>query len=420
MTTVGHEPPNGTMPPILPDLSDRERFSLLAGVRVLDLTSSLAGPYATLLLADMGAEVVKVERPGAGDDARQWGPPFLDGLSLWYASVNRNNASVTLDYATAAGKKVLDRLVEQADAVVTNLRPAVQEKLGVDHPSLQAIRKDLVHCSITGFGLTGRRRDLPSYDLIAEGHSGVMDLTGETDSPPQKVGTPAADLLAGMDGAFGVVAALFDRQRTGRGHVVDVSLVESMTRFLTPRVVSYLGSGEVPRRSGGRDSVIAVYQPFDTADYPITLGLANDRTFRRFCEVAGRPDWADDPAYLDNRSRRERRAKLVARIQEVLRTRTRAEWLEAFAAAGVPAGPINTVADLAVDEGLLERGMLFAIPVQGASPIPQVGTGWHLDGAPNGGATAARALGADTDDVLCRWAGLSGVEVADLRQAGVV
>jgi crotonobetainyl-CoA:carnitine CoA-transferase CaiB-like acyl-CoA transferase len=406
--------------PVLPHLSDRPRFSLLAGVRVLDLTSSLAGPYATLLLADMGAEVVKIERPGTGDDARQWGPPFLDGLSLWYASVNRNKASVTLDYATPDGKAVLDRLVEQADVVVTNLRPAVQEKLGVDHRSLQTISPDLVYCSITGFGLTGRRRDLASYDLIAEGHSGVMDLTGEPDSPPQKVGTPAADLLAGMDGAFAVVSALFDRERTGQGHVVDVSLVESMTRFLTPRIVSYLGSGEVPHRSGGRDSVIAVYQAFDTADDPITLGLANDRTFQRFCQVAGRPEWADDPAYGDNQARRERRPELVARIQEVLRTRTRAEWLEAFAAAGVPAGPINTVADLARDEEMLHRGMLFSIPAEGATAIPQVGTGWHLDGAPNGGATAPRPLGADTDDVLQRWAGLVPAEIAALRAAGVV
>ena len=277
-----------------------------------------------------------------------------------------------------------------------------------------------MYCSITGFGLTGRRRDLASYDLIAEGHSGVMDLTGEPDSPPQKVGTPAADLLAGMDGAFAVVTALFDRQRSGQGHVVDVSLVESMTRFLTPRVVSYLGSGELPRRSGGRDSVIAVYQAFDTADDPITLGLANDRTFQRFCQVAGRPEWADDPAYDHNQARRERRPELVARIQEVLRTRTRAEWLEAFAAAGVPAGPINTVADLARDDELLDRGMLFSIPVDGASPVPQVGTGFQLDGAPNGGATAPRPLGADTDDVLQGWAGLGPAEIEALRTAGVV
>src|SRR5882762_1418208 len=409
-----------TMTTVLPDLSDRPRFGLLAGVRVLDLTSSLAGPYATLLLADMGAEVVKIERPGIGDDARQWGPPFLDGLSLWYASVNRNKASVTLDYAAPDGKAVLDRMVAEVDVVVTNLRPPVQEKLGVDHRSLQALRWDLVHCSITGFGLTGRRRDLASYDLIAEGYSGVMDLTGEPESPPQKVGTPAADLLAGMDGAFAVVAALFDRQRTGQGHVIDVSLVESMTRFLSPRIVPYLGSGEVPRRSGGRDSVIAVYQAFDTADHPITLGLANDRTFSRFCQVTGRSDWLDDPGHADNQVRRQRRSDLVARIQEVLRTRSRAEWLEAFAAAGVPAGPINTVADVAVDDGLLERGMLFSLRVDAGPSIPQVGTGWHLDGAPNGGASAPRPLGADSDDVLHRWAGLAPAEIAGLRAAGVV
>ncbi len=404
----------------LPGLDQGARFGLLDGVRVLDLTTSIAGPYATLLLADLGAEVAKVERPGAGDDVRGWGPPFLDGESLWYLSVNRNKASVTLDYSKPAGYGALLGLVRAADVVVVNLRPGVQERLGVDYETLRREKPDLVFCAITGFGLTGRRRDLVSYDLVAEGHSGVMDLTGEPDGGPQKVGTPAADMLAGMDAAYAVVAALFDRQRTGRGHLLDVSLAESMTRFLTPRVVTYLGSGEVPRRSGGRDSVIAVYQAFDTADEPITLGLGNDRIFGRFCALVGRSDWAANPDYADNQARRARRPELVELIQKVLLERPRTEWLAAFEEAGVPAGPINTVADVAADPAFVERGLLFSIEADGRHPIPQVGTGWHLDGAPNGAASAPPRLGADTEAILSGWAGLRSENVDALRDQGLV
>jgi crotonobetainyl-CoA:carnitine CoA-transferase CaiB-like acyl-CoA transferase len=386
----------------LPTLESTPRFALLDGIRVLDLTSSVAGPYATLLLADLGAEVAKIERPGTGDDVRAWGPPFLDGESLWYLSVNRNKASVVLDYATSDGYETLLSLVRAADVVVINLRPAVAERARVDYESLRAVRPDLVYCAITGFGLTGRRRDMVSYDLVAEGYSGVMDLTGEPESGPQKVGTPAADMLAGMDAAYAVVAALFDRSRTGCGHLLDISLVESMTRFLTPRVVPYLGSGELPRRSGGRDSVIAVYQALDTADEPITLGLGNDRIFARFCAVVDRADWSADPRYCDNRQRRAHRRELVEQIQAVLRTQPRRHWLAAFEAAGVPAGPINTVAEVAADEDLVDRGLFFSIRGSGA-PIPQVGTGWHLDGAPNGSASTPPRLGADTDRILAAW-----------------
>ena len=249
---------------------------LLAGVTVVDLTTSIAGPYATMLLADMGARVIKVERPGKGDDCRAWGPPWLDGESLWFLSVNRNKESVTLDYSGDAGRKVLHDMVKKADVVIVNLVERVQKKLGIDYAALKAVKPDLVFVSLTGFGLTGARKDFPCYDLIAEGYSGVMDLTGEADSPPQKVGTPAADLISGMDAAMATLAALFDRAKTGRGHHIDIAMVDSMTRFMAPRIVPYLGSGEVPQRTGAKDSVIAVYQAFDTQDKPLTLGLGND------------------------------------------------------------------------------------------------------------------------------------------------
>ena len=301
-------------------------LALLKGVSVLDLTTSIAGPYAAMLLGDMGAEVIKVERPGKGDDCRAWGPPWLDGESLWFLSVNRNKQSVTLDYTGDAGRAVLHDLVRKADVVIVNLTDRVQKKLGVDYAALSALRADLVHVSLSGFGLTGARKDFPCYDLIAEGYSGVMDLTGEAESPPQKVGTPAADLIAGMDAAYATLAALFDRDRrggSGKGHKLDIAMIDSMTRFMSPRIVPYLGSGIVPHRTGARDSVISVYQTFDTKDRPITLGLGNDGIFKRFWQAVGQPAVADDPGYATNADRCAVRADVVEQIQTVLRTQTR-------------------------------------------------------------------------------------------------
>ena len=239
----------------LPALRPGIGADLLADVRVVDLTTSIAGPYATMLLADLGATVVKVERPGGGDDARAWGPPFLDGQSLWFASVNRNKLSLALDLTRDEGRAVLGDLLAGADVFVTNQPPRVQRKLGLDPGAVHGRNPGVVFVSITGFGLDGARADHACYDLIAEGYSGVMDLTGAAGGDAQKVGTPAADMLAGQDAAMGALAALLARARGGRGRVVDVSLVESMTRFLACRIVPYLGSGEVPRRSGGTDSV---------------------------------------------------------------------------------------------------------------------------------------------------------------------
>lgn len=252
----------------LPLQHEQSGLNLLQGIRVLDLTTSVAGPYATQLLADLGAHVLKIEKPGVGDDTRAWGPPFLGRQSLWFASVNRNKESMTLDVRHPEGRDIVDRLVEDSDVIVLNMVDAVQSKLGLNAARLRSINDKLIHVSLTGFGLTGSRADSPCYDLIAEGYSGVMDLTGEPDEGPQKVGTPAADLLAGQDVALATLAAIIERQRTGVGKAIDVSMVESMVRFMSPRIVPYLGSGEPVTRSGGRDSVIAIYQVFDTADEP--------------------------------------------------------------------------------------------------------------------------------------------------------
>jgi len=392
-------------------------FDLLAGIRVLDFSTSVAGPYAAMLLGDMGAEVIKIERPGSGDDSRAWGPPFLDGDSLWYIAVNRNKRSVALDYATQRGREAVQALIKASDVVLVNQPPRVQAKLGIDAAACRKLRADIVHTSITGFGLEGERSDWTCYDLIAEGYSGVMDLTGELDTAPQKVGTPAADMLAGSDAAFATVAALFDRARTGRGRTIDVSLVESMTRFLACRIVPYLASGDVPRRSGGKDSVIAIYQAFDTADLPITLGLGNDAIWQRFWTAVGQPATGAEPRYAANSDRRAHRAEIVTKIQAVLREQPRDHWLDLFAKARVPAGPINRVDEVAADRELQRRALFYNLAAEGRL-LPQVGTGFHVDGEANAARLAPPKLGSSTAEVLRDIAGWSADEIENLRRSG--
>ena len=388
--------------------------SLLAGVTVIDLTTSIAGPYATMLLADMGARVIKIERPGSGDDCRAWGPPWHEGESLWFLSVNRNKESITLDYSGEAGRKVLHDLVKKADVVIVNLVGRVQKKLGIDYAALQKIRPDLVFVSLTGFGLTGARKDFPCYDLIAEGYSSVMDLTGEADSPPQKVGTPAADLISGMDAAMATLAALFERAKSGKGHHIDIAMVDSMTRFMSPRIVPYLGTGEVPQRTGAKDSVIAVYQAFDTQDKPLTLGLGNDAIWKRFWQAVGQAEKGEDPRHASNADRRGARAEIVADIQSILKTKPRDEWLQLFVQAKVPAGPVNSVEDLAQDPELIARGLLYTAD-SGGRRVPQVGLGIGIDGSNATYRTPPPMLGEHTATILRDWLGYDAQAVASLR-----
>jgi crotonobetainyl-CoA:carnitine CoA-transferase CaiB-like acyl-CoA transferase len=394
-------------------------LALLKGITVLDLTTSIAGPYAAMLLGDMGAEVIKVERPGKGDDCRAWGPPWLDGESLWFLSVNRNKQSVTLDYTNDDGRAVLHDLVRKSDVVIANLTDRVQKKLGVDHATLSAARADIVHLSLSGFGLKGARKDFPCYDLIAEGYSSVMDLTGEADSPPQKIGTPAADLIAGMDSAYAILAALFDRQRSGKGHKLDISMIDSMTRFMAPRIVPYLGGGPVPQRSGARDSVISVYQTFDTKDRPITLGLGNDGIFKRFWQAVGQPAVADDPRYATNAGRCAVRPELIAKTQAVLLTQPREYWLKLFVQHNVPAGPVNNAAEVASDPELIARGLFYAA-TQGARKIPQVGLGIAVDDNNASYRSAPPRLGEHNEAVLGGLLGYDAARIERLRSQKLI
>lgn len=404
---------------VLPALRAGAGFDLLAGVRVLDLTGSIAGPYATMLLADFGADVLKVERPGKGDDTRAWLPPEMDGDSLWFLAVNRNKRSLSLEWGEPDGAAILQKLIAMSDVMVVSQPPRVLRKLGIAAEQVRAARPALIHVAITGFGLTGARAERTCYDLIAEGYSGVMDLTGEPDDAPQKVGAPAADMLAGQDAAMAAMAALLARVRTGQGRSIDIALVDSMTRFLTCRIVPYLGSGETSRRSGGRDSVIAIYQAFDTADEPMTLALGNDAIWARFWAAVGRPKYGADPTMQSNASRRAQRARIVADIQALLSTKERVHWLALFAEARVPAGPINRVDEVARDAALQERGLLYRMEAEGRC-VPQVGTGIHLDGTANTPRLPPPRLGEHSREVLGEWLGLDDDGVAELQDRGII
>ncbi|WP_245501740.1 CoA transferase [Mesorhizobium sp. M2A.F.Ca.ET.039.01.1.1] len=393
-------------------------FDLLEGVRVIDLTTSIAGPYAAQLLADFGADVIKVERPG-GDDARAWGPPFLDGESLWFESVNRNKRSLCLDYNQPEGVRVLRDLAERADVFLINTSVRVAAKLGLDQETVRSWNPRLVYVSITGFGMTGPRSDLPCYDLIAEGYSGIMDVTGAADGDPQKVGAPAADMLAGQDAALAAIAALMRRARTNVGATVDIALVDSMSRFVACRIVPFLGSGEIPRRSGGKDSVIAIYQAFETADAPITLGLGNDNIWQRFWEALGKHEIAGDDRFASNALRRECRTEIVGLVQEVLLSKPRAHWLSLFARARIPAGPINRVDDLVSDRHLLERGLFYTLQ-SGDRKVPQVGIGIQVDGEVSRPRLGPPLLGEHSAEILESLLGYDQEHLTDLRRLKVV
>lgn len=382
----------------LPVLQPGIGFEFLSDVRVLDLTTSVAGPYASMLLSDFGAEVIKIERPD-GDDARSWGPPFLVDESLWFLAVNRNKKSVVVDMSDPVGQEHLRSLVREVDVVVTNQPASVQKKLGLDYETLCKLNPEIIFTSITGFGLNGARADLTCYDLIAEGYSGIMDVTGEARGDPQKIGAPAADMLAGQDAAMATIAALYDRKASGVGRRIDVSLVESMTRFLSCRISAYLGSGELPKRSGGTDSVIAIYQQFQTADTPLTLGLGTDGIWKRFWQAVGDPAYAHTVGFESNASRRRNREQIVRDIQAVLLAKERDEWLSIFAAARVPAGPIYSVDEVVSDAALLDRGLFFLLE-DGGRLVPQVGLGIHIDGVTARPRSAPPRLGQHTDDYL--------------------
>ncbi len=343
--------------------------SALNGVRVLDLSRILAGPSATQLLGDLGADVVKVEKPGEGDDTRKWGPPYIKdnegrptGESAYYLSANRNKRSIALDIATDAGREALYQLLSQADVLVENYKVGGLAQYGLDYAQLRHRYPRLVYCSITGFGQTGPYAKRAGYDFLIQGMGGIMSLTGEPEGTPMKVGVGIADVMTGMYAAVGILAALRHRDLTGMGQHIDISLLDSQIAWLVNAGTNYLAAQEPPTRLGNGHPNIVPYQVFDAADGPMILAVGNDAQFRRFCEVAGLDGLAQDERYASNAARVAHRDELCGRIQEALGQRPRTTWLEQLEAVGVPCGPVNDLRDVFNDPHVQARGAHLRMP----------------------------------------------------------
>jgi crotonobetainyl-CoA:carnitine CoA-transferase CaiB-like acyl-CoA transferase len=391
----------------------------LKGIRVLDLTRVLAGPYCAMLLGDMGAEVIKIEEPGRGDDTRGW-PPFAHGESTYFMSVNRNKKSVTLNLKAPQGRDLLKRLAKKSDVVLENFRTGTMEKLGLGFKTLSKINPRLIYCAMSGFGESGPEAHRGGYDLIIQAESGVMDVTGFADGPPVKVGNSIADLVAGMSGAHGVTLALLARQRTKRGQKVEIAMLDVMAALLTYQAGMYLNAGRAPARRGNEHPSIVPYEVFKAADAYLVIGAANDSLWERCCVALERPELAKEPSYATVASRVEHRATLVPVLNDILGARPAADWLKRLEAAGVPAGRIRTVPEVCESEHLKARGMVVALPHAKAGTVKMMGVPIRLHGTPGRPTSAAPVLGADTEAVLTRVLGVRRAEVRRLRDAGVV
>ncbi|HEY1393514.1 MAG TPA: CaiB/BaiF CoA-transferase family protein [Methylibium sp.] len=403
----------------------------LEGLRVLDLSRVLAGPWCTQILGDLGADVVKIERPGSGDDTRGWGPPFLpdrDGHasaeSAYYLGANRNKRSLTVDISRAEGQALIRELAAKADVFVENFKVGDMARYGLDYASLAALNPRLVYCSITGYGQTGPYRDRAGYDYAIQGIGGLMGVTGERDDlpggGPQKVGVAVADLFTGLYATVAVLAALRHRDATGQGQYIDMALLDTQVAMLANLGANYLVSGKVPGRLGNAHQNIVPYQVFEVADGHLILAVGNDGQFAKFCTVAGCPELAEDPRYAKNADRVRNRALLVPLLAQVLKTRTRADWLQALEAAKVPCGPINGLDEVFADPQVVARGMTEAVPHPLNDALRLVASPLKLAATPARTRHAPPLLGQHSEEVLADWLACDAARMQALRDAGVI
>jgi formyl-CoA transferase/CoA:oxalate CoA-transferase len=390
----------------------------LDDVLVVDLTRALAGPYCTMMLADLGARVIKVESPEGGDDTRGWGPPFVEGESAYFMSVNRNKESVAVNLKHPRGVEVLHRLLERADVLVENFRPGVMERLGLDYARLHPRYPRLVYCSISGFGQSGPYREKPAYDLILQGMGGIMGITGEEDGPPVKVGVAVADICAGMFAAFGILAALRVRERTGRGQWVDAALLDGQVAWLTYAAANYFATGQDPHRMGSAHPNLCPYQAFRTQDGYLNVAVGSEAIWKRFCEVVD-PGLGEDPRFRTNPDRVRHRHQLVPLLEARFRERPTAEWIEVLERAGVPCGPIYTVSQVFADPQTQHRGMRVEVDHPKAGRISVTGVPVKFSETPGSVRTPPPLLGQHTRPVL-RELGYREEEVEELCRAGAV
>lgn len=394
----------------------------LAGVRVLDLSRVLAGPWATQILGDFGADVIKIEKPGTGDDTRSWGPPFVDGGegdAAYYIAANRNKRSVTIDFAKPEGANLVRQLVPQCQIIVENFRPGGLKKYGLDYASLAAINPSAVYCSITGFGQTGPYAKRPGYDYIIQGMGGLMSLTGEPNGEPMKSAVAVADLFTGMYAVTAILAALRHAERTGEGQHLDLSLLDCQIAMLANLGASYLVSGEKPQRFGNQHAAIAPYQVLPTADGHIIVAVGNDGQFRHFCAAAG-ASLCDDARFATNEDRVIHREALTAALAAIMESRTTAEWVEALEAASVPCGPINTLDQVYADPQVIARSAVETTTRADGSQLRITGSPIRMSVTQPTTRLAPPALGQDTLTALQELLGLPQAELQRLRNVGAI
>lgn len=403
----------------------------LSHIRVLDLSRVLAGPWAAQNLADLGAEVIKVERPGTGDDTRGWGPPWLhDGAgretheSAYYASVNRNKKSVTLDISKPEGQAIVGQLAAKCDVVIENYKVGTLKRYGLGYEDLKMINPRIIYCSVTGFGQNGPSAQRPGYDFIFQGMGGLMSITGERDGQPgagpMRVGIAITDALTGMYASLAITAALTHRERTGTGQYIDCALLDTIVAFNANQIVGFLSSGRLPQRWGNAHPQVVPYEVFATADGHIILAVGNDGQFVRFCNVAGCPELAEEPRFATNSQRILHRAELVPIVAEVMRTRTKHEWIEVLEAATVPCGPINNMQEVFDDPQVKHRELRVDMPHALGGTAPVVANPMRLSETPVEYRLAPPLLGQHNDEVYQDLLGKSTAELEQLRSAGIV
>ena len=396
------------------------RAGALDGVRVLDLTRVLAGPYCAMFLGDLGAELVKIEQPGVGDDTRGWGPPFVGGESAYFLCVNRNKKSVTIDLKSAEGVDLLRRLAKSADVLIENFRPGTMERLGLGEEELRLGNPRLVYASLSGFGADGPMSDWPGYDLIVQAWGGLMSITGMPDGEPTKVGVAIIDLVAGLMLGQAIVAALFAREKIGIGQKVDTSLLEAEVACLINAGSNYLVEGKIPLRWGNAHPSIVPYQSFRTSDGYLVIGVASEGIWRRFCQALGRAELADDARFAKNSDRVENRAALIPILSEIFLTRESDTWLKLLNEAEVPCAPVQTIDKVFSADQVLRREMLVEVEHPTAGTVRMAGLPVKFSATPASIRLPPPLLGQHTAQILTSWLGMRSEEINELKRKRVV
>jgi crotonobetainyl-CoA:carnitine CoA-transferase CaiB-like acyl-CoA transferase len=396
------------------------RAGALAGVRVLDLTRVLAGPYCTMFLGDLGAELVKVEQPGVGDDTRGWGPPFIGGESAYFLCVNRNKKSVTIDLKSEEGVELLRRLAQSADVLIENFRPGTMERLGLGEKDLRPLNPRLIYASLSGFGADGPMSDWPGYDLIVQAWGGLMSITGMPEGEPTKVGVAIIDLVAGLMLGKAIVAALFAREKIGIGQKVDTSLLEAEVASLINAGSNYLVDGKVPQRWGNAHPSIVPYQSFKTSDGHLVIGVASEGIWRRFCQALGRPELADDARFAKNSDRVENRTELIRILSEIFLTRGNDTWLKLLNEAEVPCAPVQTIDKVFSAAQVLQREMLVEVEHPTAGTVRMAGIPVKFTATPASVRLPPPLLGQHTEEILASWLGMTNEGINDLKRRKVI